>query len=356
MSNLLPWQVFSVRTITTARLLHLTLILMVMLTTASCGGDPNGAGGADADGRETIRIVPWGPRFIDFIDLYVGEENGYFAEAGIRVEQLAAEGAGDAVRNVIAGNADIAMADQFSGYFAITKGADLRGVYCPYTKNWMTLVVNKDKGINSPADLKGRTIAVTSQASTSRYNVMYLLAANGLTEDDVTMAAVGRDFASVLLGGTVDAASTWGSINWGMFRHVEDPREIGFEIWEYEQVPGPNAVYFTKPDWLDENRDLVQRFVTALDRSKRWIEQNPDQAAEIGSRHAVGADDLVRNRAIIDLRIEMQRTGPGVAEHGMGWCDIETMSEIANQAVELGILEKHIDIPNVITNEFIEAL
>lgn len=344
------------RTLINVQLRRLASLCAILFVAASCGGDSNG-GGADADGRDVIRLVPWGPRFIDFIDLYVGEENGYFAEVGIRIEQLAAEGAGDAVRNVIAGNADIAMADQFSGYFAMAKGAELRGVYCPYTKNWMTLVVNKSKGIESPADLKGKTIAVTSQASTSRYNVMYLLAANGLTEDDVTIAAVGRDFASVLLGGTVDAASTWGSINWGMFRHAGgDPGEIGFEIWEYEQVPGPNAVYFTKPDWLGQNKDLVQRFITALDRSKRWIEQNPDLAAEIGSRHAIGADNLERNRAIIDLRIEMQRTGPGVAEHGMGWCDIETMSEIASQAVELGILEKHIDVPNVITNEFIEAL
>ena len=326
-----------------------------LLVLSACGGESDGTGGADADGREMIRVVPWGPRFIDFIDLYVGEENGYFAAAGIRIEQLAAEGAGDAVRNVIAGNADIAMADQFSGYFAITKGADLKGVYCPYTKNWMTLVVNKEKGIASPADLKGKTIAVTSQASTSRYNVMYLLAANGLTEDDVTIAAVGRDFASVLLGGTIDAASTWGSINWGMFRHVQDPGEIGFEIWEYEEVPGPNDVYFADRQWLENNKDLVQRFITALDLSKRWIAENPEAAAEIGSRYAVGADNLVRNRAVIDLRIEMQSTGPGVAEHGMGWCDIETMSRIANEAVELGILDKPIDVADVITNEFLAA-
>jgi NitT/TauT family transport system substrate-binding protein len=326
-----------------------------MLVLSACGGNSDGSGDDAANGRETIRIVPWGPRLVDFIDLYVGEENGYFAAAGVRVEQLAAEGAGDAVRNVIAGNADIAMADQFSGYFAMTKGADLKGLYCPYTKNWMTLVVNKEKGIATPADLKGKTIAVTSQASTSRYNVMYLLAANGLTEDDVTMAAVGRDFASVLLGGTVDAASTWGSINWGMFRHVRDPQDVGFEIWEYEDVPGPNAVYFADRQWLENNKDLVRRFIVALDQAKRWVAENPDAAAEIGARYAVGADNLERNRAVIDLRIEMQSTGPGVAEHGMGWCDIETMSKIASQAVELGIFDKPIDVADVITNEFLVA-
>lgn len=337
------------------RLASILALHLIIMGSGGCSGGGDSPDAAGADGLDVIRVVPWGPKFIDFIDLYVGEENGYFEAAGIRVNQLSADGAGDAVRNVIAGNADIAMADPFSGYFAIQKGADLRGLYCPYTKNWMTLVVNTAKGIKTPADLRGKTIAITSQASTSRYNAMFLLAANGMTEDDVTMAAVGRDFASVLLGGTVDAASTWGSINWGMFRHVDNPSDIGFEIWEYDEVPGPNVVYFSNRTWLDKNRDLVQRFITALDQAKRWVAEHPDQAAEIGSRYAIGADDLTRNRAVIDLRIEMQSTGPGVAENGMGWCDIDTMSRIADQAVELGILEKHIDIADVITNEFLQT-
>lgn len=337
------------------KLRWLTLLLGAALVAASCSGDDDEQSTSESDGRETIRLAPWGPRYIDFIDLYVGEENGYFADAGIRVEQLAAEGAGDAVRYVVAGNADIAMADPFSGYFAIQRGAELRGLYCPYTKNWMTLVVNTASGIETPADLRGKTIAVTSQASTSRFYVMFLLAANGLSEDDVTMASVGRDFASVLLGGTVDAASTWGSINWAMFRHAGTPEEQGFQIWEYEQVPGPNAVYFAQSEWLQNNKALVQRFINALGQAKRWIEQNPEKATEIGSRYAVGADDLVRNRAVIDMRIEMQNSGPGVAEHGMGWCDIETMSDVVDQAVELGILEQRIDVAAVITNEFIET-
>lgn len=334
----------------------LVIILGVVFFVTSCGFDDDQNSDGTASGLETIRIAPWGPKVIDFIDLYVGEENGYFAEAGIRIEQMAAEGAGDAVRNVVAGNADIAMADPFSGYFAIQRGADLRGLYCPYTQNWMKLVVNTAHGIEKPSDLKGKTIAVTSQASTSRFYAMFLLAANGLTEDDVRMAGVGRDFASVLLGGTVDAASTWDSLNWAMFQNVGSPEEQGFQIWEYEQVPGPNEVYFARGDWIEQNKDLLHRFIKALHKSKRWIEQNPEKATEIGSRYALGADDLVRNRAVIDLRVKMQNNGPGVAEHGMGWCDIDTMSSVVTQAVDLGILEKNIDMDAVITNEFLETL
>ncbi len=182
---------------------------------------------------------------------------------------------------------------------------------------------------------------------------MVLLAANGLSESDVTMVSVGRDFASALLSGRADAASSWGSANWAMFKAGGIPADQidDFEIWPYiPYVPGPNEMYFAQSEWLEANKVLVQRFIAALKRSKLFVEANPDKAAEIGSRYAIGADNLVRNRAVIDYRIGMQNNGPGVAEHGMGWCDVDTISQLAKDGLALGILDKEIDAETVVTN------
>ncbi len=302
----------------------------------------------------TIRLVTWGAKFIDFIDLYVGEENGYFAEAGVEIEQLAGAGAGDAIFQLVGGNADIAMADPFSGFFAVVAGDDLEGFYCPYTQNWLTMLVNTSAGIESPEDLRGKTIAVTSQASTSKWYASLLLAANGITEDDVTFAATGIDFGTALLAGEAQAASTWGSVNWGLLENGGIPEDqVGdYQIWQYDQVPGPNDVYFAKREWLDANDEAVGRFIEALEKAKLWIEQNPDEAAEIGSRYADGAENLERNRAVIDYRIDMQNNGPGVADNGMGWCDPDTIADVAQQGVDLGILEEAVDVPSIITNRY----
>ena len=304
-----------------------------------------------------IRLVTWGGgKFIDFIDLYVAEENGYFAEAGVTLEQLPGAGAGDAVRQLVAGNADIAMADPFSGFFATLAGEDLEGIYCPYTQNWMTMLVNTSSGIDGPEDLRGKTVAVTSQASTSKWYAALLLAANGITEDDVTFAATGIAFGEALLGGQAQAASTWGSINWALLEAggIPDDQIGDYEIWQYDQVPGPNDVYFAKRSWVDQNEDGVGRFIDALVKAKLWIEENPDAAAEIGSRYAVGADNMERNLAVIDYRIDMQNNGPGVAENGMGWCDVATIQDVADQGTELGILGDAVDASAVISNRFID--
>lgn len=303
-----------------------------------------------------IRLVTWGAaKFIDFIDLYVAEENGYFAEAGVNLEQLPGAGAGDAVRQLVAGNADIAMADALSGFFATIAGADLEGIYCPYTQNWMTMLVNTASGVESPEDLRGKTVAVTSQASTSKWYAALLLADNGITEEDVTFAATGIAFGEALLGGQAQAASTWGSINWALLEAggIPDDQVGDYEIWQYEQVPGPNDVYFADRGWVDDNADGVARFIAALEKAKLWIEENPEAAAEIGSRYAVGADNMARNLAVIDYRIQMQNNGPGVSENGMGWCDVATIQDVADQATELGILPDSADASAVISNRFV---
>jgi len=304
---------------------------------------------------ETIRLVPWGPKLIDFIDIYVGEENGYFKQAGIKIEQMRGAGAGDAVRNIVAGNGDIAMADPLSAFFAIQAGAELEGFYCPYTKNWMTLMVNKTKGIKTPADLRGKTIAINSMGSTTRYYLMVLLGRNGMTESDVTEVATGLDFASALVSGRADAASVWESMNWGMLVAGGIPKDqvANFEVWPYADIiPGPNDVYFAKPDWLDKNSDLVGRFIGALEKAKRFVQAKPDEAAKIGQSYAIGADSLVRNRAVIDMRVKMQNTGPGVIENGMGWCDVEAITNLADDSLKNGILNKKMNVPQIISNRF----
>ena len=67
-----------------------------------------------------------------------------------------------------------------------------------------------------------------------------------------------------------------------------------------------------------------------------------------------GADNLVRNRAVIDYRIQMQNSGPGVIENGMGWIDLDEMAKLARESLKLGILKKEMDVSKIFTNKFIK--
>ena len=54
----------------------------------------------------TVRYASWGPKLVDQADFFVAEELGYFKDEGLSVQWITAQGNGDALRHVIAGNAD----------------------------------------------------------------------------------------------------------------------------------------------------------------------------------------------------------------------------------------------------------
>jgi NitT/TauT family transport system substrate-binding protein len=334
-------------------------VAVLALLVAACGesSSTEGSGDSAASGEQVIRFVPWGPKLIDFVDIYVADRNGYFKDENIKLEQLPAEGAGDAIRHVVAGNADIAMADPFSAYFAAQQGAPLTGFYCPYTKNWLTLVVNTSQGISRPEDLRGKTIGVTSMASTSRYYLKFLLARAGLKETDVKLAAVGRDFGSSLVGGRTAAASSWESVNWTMFEGggIPQDQQGSYDVWPYEPyIAGPNDVYFAKSDWFEENKELAGRFVAAIAKAKEYIAENPEEATRIAEDYIVGQPNPEYDLAVIKMRIEMQEQGPGVEANGMGWCDVPTMQKVADEATELAIFPEAVAVEGMFTNEFVQ--
>ncbi len=79
------------------------------LTLTACGGDEGSGGGGDGGGEADLTAISFIqplPKSIAFYPLWVGEELGYFAEEGIRVELLPA-GDVNPITIVPAGEADI---------------------------------------------------------------------------------------------------------------------------------------------------------------------------------------------------------------------------------------------------------
>ena len=54
------------------------------------------------------------------------------------------------------------------------------------------------------------------------------------------------------------------------------------------------------------------------------------------------------------MRVKMQNSGPGVVENGMGWCDLDAISNLANDSLKMGILNKKMDVSIIITNKFLK--
>lgn len=208
----------------------------------------------------------------------VARDRGYFVEAGLDVTikeyksgQLALAGflAGE---TAVATTADIPIAfesllRQDFGIIATIGSSD----------NEPRLVARKDRGINEPADLRGKRIA-TQRASAVHFFLHMFLLQNGLTVDDVELSFMKPDeLPRALADGRIDAFS------------MREPY-----VSQAVQALGGQAVVFAKPglyrktfnvvasnELLQTRPDVARKVLAALLRAERYTIEQPQAAMAI---------------------------------------------------------------------------
>jgi NitT/TauT family transport system substrate-binding protein len=163
------------------------------LAVAACGvAAAIGVGGfTPAFAADLVRVgTPEGTAFM-FAVLDVGEGAGIFAKHGLKVEKINFGGGGKlgeamasgALDFTVSGNTDIAFVLRGSPEkaVAVTAGAPVE----------MSIIVRSDGSVKSPADLKGKTIGVTSPTSLTSWLALEFSRQQGWGPDGVKRAYVG---------------------------------------------------------------------------------------------------------------------------------------------------------------------
>ncbi|WNM26528.1 ABC transporter substrate-binding protein [Demequina capsici] len=137
----------------------------------------------------------------EFSGEFFADSKGYYTEAGFSSVDLV-PGPSTGAAELLSGSADVALSDAVSiGSAVASEGAPLKIIGATYQKNPFTILSLKDgANIATVQDMVGKKIGV-QDSNTSLFEA--LLAANGLTTDDVTIVPVQYD-PSVLVNGEVD--------------------------------------------------------------------------------------------------------------------------------------------------------
>jgi len=162
-------------------------------------------------------MASWSPRLAEQANRLRLRGQGFFKEVDLDMEWIPGQGSGDALKNMLAGNADIAFCGPEAIYQAADKGSQLKAIYDIYPVNAFNVFALKDKQIIVPQDLKGKKVGVISMASGTRpTNLATILALSGLSEKDVELIALGLNAAPAIMEGKVDAMASTDSILYGM--------------------------------------------------------------------------------------------------------------------------------------------
>ena len=117
---------------------------------------------------EKFTVAGWNKPLSEFTNLLVDEDKGFFRSRGLDLGYVPGAGGGDAIRNLLSGQADVAFTDPSSFFAALDKGEKLRAIYDIYPQNIFNVVSLKSQNITKASDLKGKKIGVYSLASATQ--------------------------------------------------------------------------------------------------------------------------------------------------------------------------------------------
>ncbi len=242
------------------------------------------AGAAHAAEDEVVLQLKWVTQ-AQFAGYYVAQEKGFYEDEGLDVE-IKPGGPDIAPAQVIAGGgADVIVDWMPSALASREKGLPLVNIGQPFKKSGMMLTCLKETGVETPEDLRGRTLGVWFFGN--EYPFLSWMSHLGIptdgSEQGVTVLKQGFN-VDPLLQKQADCIST---MTYNEYLQVIDagikPDELVTFKYEDQGVATlEDGLYVMQDDLQDPAFvDKMVRFVRASMKGWRWAEEHPDEAAEI---------------------------------------------------------------------------
>ena len=278
----------------------------------------------------TIAVVPSVPGGTTYVAL----DKGYFGDAGLDVDIERIDSLGKAVAFLATNQVQVAQGGINAGFYnSVAQGLPvalaLESGSSPTYHNIIVRTDLKDQ-IKTPADLKGRTVGLSSAGSSSMYEVAAVLASAKLTLRDIGAKNLAfSQMAAAMSNGALDAAMEVAPFTERMIE-----QKIGVPWIDPDDyirpLPMTSVGYIVNTDWADANRDTATKLFVALARAGRDYCQayhhGPDRAAliDIFLKYRIGTDrDLLDRMAwqsrnpngefniasIVDMQAFFQREG-----------------------------------------------
>jgi NitT/TauT family transport system substrate-binding protein len=217
------------------------------------------------------------------VPYYIAREKKFYLDEGLDVTSIFVQGRALSIQVLTAGSVDFSLAVG-SGTRAALTGAPVKAIFVLNDKPFYVLYGRPDLGVQKPADLKGKKIAVTGVGSMTELAARATVKHFGMNPDkDVTILAIGggANVWSAIQSGAVEAAILWPPFD--VVATKMGMRKLLF-VGEVINLPGGGVM---APDQvLKDNPDRAKRFLRATLRGLRYFanEKNRSDSVAIMSR------------------------------------------------------------------------
>jgi putative hydroxymethylpyrimidine transport system substrate-binding protein len=285
----------------------------------------------------------------DHAGIFEAIDNGYFRDAGLEVEPQTPSDPSAPIRQVAAGNADLAISYEPEVLLAHDQGLPVKAVAAVVPTPLTSMIWLRESGIRSVKDLRGKTIATAGIPYQEAY-LDAILDDAGLSPGDVEVVNVQQGLLQAVLTGKAQAML-------GGFLNVEgvdlklrgkDPTIIPVNmlgIPTYDEL-----VLVANSDTLDDRSEDIRLFIDALERGTRAAVDDPQGATEAILDAGKGLDPKI-------TAAEVRRTLPLLLPMGSnrpyGYMVVKEWEKFAQFFADQGVIEALPATDDVLTNDLL---
>ncbi|MQA84332.1 MAG: PhnD/SsuA/transferrin family substrate-binding protein [Streptosporangiales bacterium] len=243
---------------------------------AAASGETSGEGEPTTVTVGTLPLASAAP-------LYLAREKGFFREQGIEVKPQLTQGGAEVAAGVQSGSFDFGYAGVIPILIAKAKGLPVKivGTTDDQGKDAqeadVITVARKGSDIRTARDLEGATVGVNSLKGVAEVVIKTSVEKDGgdpskvkllevpIPEMVTSLESEGIDAAFIPEPFQLQALQDGARIIENASYQAVDPR--GFEL----------GIYIASDQYVAENRDVVQRFMAALDRATEYAAAHPEE-------------------------------------------------------------------------------
>lgn len=289
--------------------------------------------------------------------IFIAADKGFFREQGIELAVTRFNSAAQMVAPLGTNQLDIGGGAPSAGLFnAIARGIPVKivadkGNMSP-GHGYEAIVVRKelwDKGaFKSPADLRGKTVALSSRDISPEVDLDTFLRSGGLTLKDINVVTMAHaDMGIALANGSID-------VGLPIEPFVTQIAEKGIGvIWKRtdEVVPRQQvAVMLYSPGFASFKPGLAKKFMLAYVKAARYYndavaKKDPDKKKEV-------VQILIHNTPVKDTALYDKMAMPGLDPNGR--VNIEALAAQQNWFLTKGSQKSRVDLSTVVDHRYVD--
>lgn len=334
------------------RLIPLLFLLVLLLSACKFTDGPTNET-ADEKKGNTIHYLlgDWPPDSL----IFLAQEKGYFKENNVSVELIPAVGYGTVFE--MKANPEVDYAWCYTLYEALIEKLtnsepDLQILYVQdYSFGADAVMANKNSGIKTIADLKGKTVGVET-GTVGEFFIGILLQREGLSLDDLNIVDVAsEDVPAALASGEIEAAVAYQpavatAVSQGAIIIADTTQERGVIA----------DVCAARGEDINANKEDYKNYVKSIMQAVDFYNKNQDEAIEI-MKKAFDMDPQELKEIFETLEIPDLRANKTAFNRSSGFNSLFSTAKQAEQfLLDQGVIEESASFEDIFDNNMPDLL